>query len=320
MPPAAIKFRILVASVLFALQSTVTWSEDAGFIAQQIDAFRDSDFNVKRADSNTPFIPLAFVGASRYGRAEVEADKRGVKTAYDISSLSQGAFVPYILNERDLFGVGEYVSFSSFRVEDGPVENFEVTTIGVPLGWARQINPEWQAMSFVMPMGHDNTLETGGWTWQTLGGAFTRWTQNEEVWWAFGVYFDVGSQESFALPYIGASWLINEAWTVSAILPWPSINYSPNDRWLVRFGASPSEASWSISPEDGNATLNLDAFDFGIGVERRLSRLLWLSGEVGVGGLRNFRVSDTQIDEPDFDAGSSWYAGIDIKLRPPKLL
>lgn len=310
---------LLSAGAALVLRSPLAWSEDKGFIEEQIEAFRKSDFNIKRADSNAPFVPLAFASTSRYGSAKVESDARGVEATYDVTNISQGAVIPFVLGSRDVVGIGEYVSFSHFRVEDGPVDNFDVTSIGVPMGWARQVNPEWQVMSFVMPLGHSNSFDNGGWTWQTLGGAFTRWTQNDEVWWAFGVYIDVGTDESFTLPYLGASWLINEQWTVSAILPWPSVIYTPSPDWLVRFGASPSSASWSITPEDGNATLNLDAFDFGVGVERKLSQLFWLSGEVGIGGLRNLRFSDPDIDEPDFDARSSWYANISLRLRPPKL-
>ena len=167
-----------------------------------------------------------------------------------------------------------------------------------------------------MPLGHDSDLNESGWNWQTLGGGFARWEQRDDLWWAFGLYFDVGGEDDFVIPYLGASWEINQRWTVSAVMPWPAVLYAPTPDWLFRLGVSPSGASWSIEPEDGEAYVNIDSWDFGLGVERRFFRHFWAGIEAGWGGFRGLRLSDDGADSIDLDVGSSGYVNVSLTVRP----
>jgi hypothetical protein len=62
--------------------------------------------------------------------------------------------------------------------------------------------------------------------------------------------------------------------------------------------------------------MNLDAWDFGLGVERRVTGNLWAALEAGWGGFRGLRISDHSVEEPDFEVGSSAYISLDFSFRP----
>ena len=149
-----------------------------------------------------------------------------------------------------------------------------------------------------------------------MGGAFGRFTQREDLWWAFGFFFDVGPGEDAYLPYVGASWEVTEQWTLSAIMPWPALLYAPTRDTLFRFGASPSGASWSLRQSSGKVSFDLDSWDLGLTAERRVRGNLWVSLGAGVGGLRAFRVTEGDWREPEIDLGSSPYLRIGINYRP----
>ena len=155
-----------------------------------------------------------------------------------------------------------------------------------------------------------------------LGGVFARYTHNERVWWAFGVFGDYNTQESYALPYAGASWVINERWTLSAVMPWPAVHYAPTKDWLFSLGASPSGAAWVRQEDKGDIAVSLSAWNFGVSAERRLGRNLWLSARTGVAGLRGLRYSNREndIEEPDISVDAGAFFSLSLNVRPGALL
>ncbi|GAB3271189.1 hypothetical protein GCM10027297_03130 [Parahaliea aestuarii] len=288
------------------------------FVDSIVRDFSDSEFVFQRSASLVPFPPVAYLGASHYGSTQVSGSARGAPIEYQLSTVSQAAGIPWLLGERDAVVVGEYLSWSEFRLKDTPGEDFSVATVGLPVGWIRQVNPDWQAAAFIMPMGHRASLDDAEWSWQTMGGVFARYVQTDRLWWAFGLYADIAPGEDFYIPYLGASWAVTDHWTLSAVMPWPALLYAPDDNWLFRFGVTPSGASWSATPAGGadSVAMNLDAWDFGLGIERRLGGDVFAALEAGVGGFRGLRLQDSGIEDIDVDAGSSPYIRLQFKIRP----
>jgi hypothetical protein len=314
---------ILVATLAGSQAYVASAADEDSLMRRLTLQFEHSDIEFQRAASNIPFLPVAFLGASYYGDSEIDGSNlRDQKDyQYDVTTVSQAAGLPLLLTERDALVVGEYVSIADIDVTSddtsGNTTSFTVGTLGLPVAWLRQINPDWQSVAFVMPMGHRDDRHGSQWSWQYLGGAFGRYVQNDRLWWAFGFYADVGPGDDFYIPYIGASWSINERWTLSAVMPWPAVLYAPDKDWLFRLGASPSGASWSFNPVRGSDTaINFDAWDFGLGVERRLGGNFWLAFEAGVGGFRGLRVTGTDVDSPSLDVSTAPYVAIDVKFRP----
>ena len=120
------------------------FAEEASPVDRVIERFGNSELRFRRSDTNVPFFPVALLGATRYGDAEIEtADGRDL--TYDVDTVSQAAGIPLLLGSRDMLVVGEYISYSDFNVEGGKVEDFSVTSFGLPVGWVRQIDDDWQA-------------------------------------------------------------------------------------------------------------------------------------------------------------------------------
>lgn len=313
---------LCLAALLLATTATLPAAIAESFMQSRIDAFRASDILFQRSDSNVPFMPIAFLNASTYSEAQVTNNTTGETVSFEQQGVSAMGGVPFLPTNRDMLVTGAYVSSTQFTSEDSERDDFRVDSIGVPLGWLRQVNPRWQAAAFVMPFGHRSTQDEGNWSLQTMGGVFGRYTQHERMWWVFGVFADHSEQESYALPYVGASWSINDRWTLSAVMPWPSVMYAPTRDWLFSLGASPSGAAWSVQDQQRDVAISLDAWDFGLTVERRLHRNLWLSAKTGVGGLRGLRYStrDDDVEAPDIDVGASAFFALSLRIRPGDLL
>ncbi|WOJ95081.1 hypothetical protein R0135_07885 [Congregibacter variabilis] len=288
------------------------------FVQDTVSAFENSDIVFQRGASNAPFIPIAYLSARSYGEAQIENTATGATLEFEQQGASAATGVPFLLGSRDALVFGAYLSSNRFETSDDSVDDFRVDTVGVPLGWFRQVNPQWQAAAFVMPLGHRSTQQSSEWTLQTMAGVFTRYTQTEKLWWAFGVFGDDNPNDSYVIPYVGASWVINPKWTLSAIMPWPAVLYAPTQDWLFRLGAAPSGAAWSLQPINNEVAVSLDAWDFGLSVERRLYKNVWLEARTGVGGLRGLRLNSDSgtLEDPDISVGSSGFFALSLKLRP----
>lgn len=303
--------RIVLTS--FLLQTLTT--QASSFIEQIVEQVDRSNITFERSKSNVPFIPVAFLGFKTYGSTQVE-NSDGIRFEYDLNVVSQMAVLPVYIGENDLIGVGNYASWSTFDLKQSTVNDFGVGSFGLPVGWLRQVNPDWQVTAFTMPFGHYSTLNGSSWSGQLMLGAFARYVQNDSLWWAFGIYSDLNPVNSYALPYLGLSWTISAEWTISLILPWPNVLYAPNKDWLFSLGVVPSGASWAIESDDEKVYYNLNAWDLGFSIERRIHKSTWLAARAGVGGLRSLRITGSTIEETEYDFDSSWFLGVSLNVRP----
>jgi len=281
-------------------------------------AFTESDLVFARGFSNAPFLPVAFLGNTHYGDAMVSEEGATPETAgtrYSVNSTSQYAGVPFLLNKRSMVVLGEYVSYSNFTVENG--EDFSVASASLAAGYLYQVNPDWQMIGALVPFyNHSSLGEQGKDYWQVMGGAVARYTRNDRLWWLFGVGFDDSDFGTTWLPYVGASLILNERWSISAILPWPQVIYAPSQDWFVSLGAAYSGNSWAVDTGTGKVGLNLSGFDFGFGGGMRLKGPLWLEGTVGVGGLRALTINDGDVSGPSIDVSSSPFINFSLTFRP----
>jgi hypothetical protein len=262
-----------------------------------------------------PFLPVAFLSATHYNDLELTAD--GVTVgSFDQTTVSQGAGLPILLNSRDALVVGEYLSWTRFDSRSSAFESFDAYSVGLPVGGFRQVDDDTQAAAFVMPLGHKASLPSSSWRWEVLGGAFGREQVSDRFWWGYGVFFDIGQGEDYAIPYLGGAWEISEQLTLSAVMPWPAMLYAPTPDTLFRFGVAPSGASWSLSPDRNDLFYELGSWDVGLAAEKRLSGNFWLVLEGGLAGLRSLRITSDDIDSPDFDLDSGPFIRLGVNLRP----
>jgi hypothetical protein len=193
-------------------------------------------------------------------------------------------------------------------------DNLDVLSAAVPVGWARQTSEDWQVAAFVAPLGH---RKDGGWYWETLGGIFARHLRSDSVAWIFGVYFDVSTLEDFYTPYAGATWILNERWTLSAVLPWPAVTYAPSPRTLFRLGIAPSGTSWSVETETARPRVSFSSWNLGLSIEHRVFGNIWLGAEAGYSGLHGLTVVGRHWESPELRLDDTPYALVRINFRPP---
>jgi hypothetical protein len=305
----------LAATALALALAAPAWADNP--FTGVLEKLRRSDINFQRGASNAPFAPVASLAGRRYSEGRLVDGRDNTVLEFEQRTVSASALLPLHIDQRDALFTGGWVSRSGFESGDPAVNDFEVDSVGVPLGWLRQVDDNWQAAAFVMPLGHRSTQDGADWSLQALGGVFARYQHSAKLWWAVGIFADAGPDERYVLPYAGASWIINPRWTLSAVMPWPAVLYAPNRDWLFRLGASPAGASWTVRPNDTDIAVNLDTWNFGLSVERHLGAGAWLGLEAGAGGLRGLRLN---VDRGDFDSGdlsvgSSGYLALSLRLR-----
>lgn len=266
---------------------------------------------------NFPSPPITYLSSTYYDESTVTLRNGEESLRFRSRNISAATGLPLVVSDRDIIAVAGYVMHTEFDLDHDTAEDFSATSLGVPVGWLHQIEPHLQVAGFVFPLLHSSNLESGTTSWQTMAGLFTRYVQSDQLWWAFGVFADVAEEGSLYLPYVGASWAINRHWQLNALLPWPNISYAPNEQWLFNLGARPSGASWSLDVADGQVAANLDAWDFGLTAARRISEILWLDVQLGIGSMRSYRLADSSGNEYSSPVDSNPYISIALNVRIP---
>jgi hypothetical protein len=286
-----------------------------GIVDAMVRRFSQSDFEFIRAKSNVPFLPAAWVTLATYNEGEfTRPNDSDAKLSFHQTSASQGAFVPFAIGRRDAIVIGEWISRTDFEMENAASDDLQVLSAAVPIGWIRQATPDWQVAAFVAPLGHKTHEDS--WYWETLGGVFARHTTSDRVAWLFGAYFDVSPLEDFYTPYIGATFTLNERWSINAVMPWPAVLYAPNTDTLFRVGVTPSGTSWSIDPNQEKPRVDLSAWNFGVSAERRLYKNLWLAAEIGVSGIRGLSIVGGDYQDPETKLDSTGFVLLMLNFRP----
>ncbi|MGD2006916.1 MAG: hypothetical protein PVJ95_01495 [Cellvibrionales bacterium] len=294
------------------------------YVQTKAEQFSQSDLEFSRSRSNAPFLPISFLSSAHYGDATVrEVGGDGGDPRFQQTSTSVAGGLPFLLGPSDGVVLGFYANHSRFKVDNpGPLvdDEFDVTVGAVALGYLKQLNPDWQLMGFLMPLHNDSDLAGGASYWQTMGGAFARYTASDRLWWMAGVFADTSPYDRYWLPYLGFSWTLSERWTVSGVLPWPQVIYAPSRDWFVGVGGALSGSGWAVDLGSGAVNMDLNAFDLGVHINRRIYGVLWGSLSAGVGGLRALQIeSGTDIEGPEFAVSSSPFVRIEFTVRPGDL-
>jgi len=315
--PAARRSRRTIACSWLLLATPLAHAE--GFVDTIVRRFAQSDFEFLRGQTNAPFLPLAWLNVTGYEEGEfTRPNGEATSVTFRQTTLSQGAFLPVPVGKRNAFVIGEWVDWTDFEVCSATIPDFDVLSFSVPVGWISQPAPSWQVAAFVSPLGHQSSRESD-WYWETLGGVFARYTSNDNTAWIFGAYFDVSPLEDFYTPYLGATFIVNEQWSINAVMPWPSVTYAPSKDTLFRLGVAPSGSSWSVDGDVQRPRIALAAWNFGLGMERRLFGSFWLGFEVGVSGLRGLSLVGGDWQDVDTRLDNTGFAWLTFNFRPEQV-
>ena len=201
------KINRLGLSILGLLSSLPIQAGEDSLMQEIISGFKDSNIEFQRGNSHVPFFPLAILGAKNYDSFEVEVGAQ-LDFEYDVEHFNQSAMLPILINDNNALIVGEYLARTKFssqsQSQNGFVaDDFSVDSVGIPIGWLSQLDSDWQAGGFVMPLAHKTSHKDADWSWEYLGGAFGRYVQSDNLWWAFGAYVNVAPGDDTYLPYLG---------------------------------------------------------------------------------------------------------------------
>lgn len=285
---------------------------DAGAWMQ---SFVDSQFRFRRSDSNAPYLQLAWVDATHYGDTTLHRQDGSSAGSYEQQAFSQGLLVPKLVSPRDMLVLGDWISYSRLHIDAG-ARDVDVLSIGLPVGWIGQRGDRWQFAAFAAPLAHRATDRSEPWFWEGMGGAFALYWQ-ERWMWIFGAYADVTKDEEFYIPYVGGSLQINRQWTLSMVLPWPALIYSPSTEWMLLAGITPAGSTWAVKGSQQDIAIDQDAWNLGLAAEKRVWRNFWLRVEGGASGFRGFGFVGRDWQGPNSRGGTSPYVSLRFGFRPP---
>lgn len=279
-------------------------------------AFAESDWRFQRSVSNAPLLPVVWIAATQYGDTKFTGGSGdALPESFSERTVSQAAMLPLPVGRRDAIVLGEWARWTSIDVQ-GSGRDFDVLSLSLPIGWARQVNDSWQTAAFIAPLGHHRSGRDGRWAWEYMGGAFGRYIQDDYRTWIVGFFADVSPGDDLYVPYVGLLWVLSERWVISALMPWPGVIYAPSTEFFLRLGVTPSGASWVRENGGEQVFADLDAWNLGLSLERRLKGDLWLRAEAGMSGFRGFSVQAERWRSPDTELGSSPYLSLAFSLRP----
>ena len=132
------------------------------------------------------------------------------------------------------------------------------------------------------------------------------------------MYADVSSAEHFYTPYVGATYIVNPQWTLSAVLPWPAVLYAPTGRLLFRLGVTPSGTAWSVDQGGHHPRIDFSSWNLGASAEYDLWRNLWVRLEAGWSGFRGFSFVGSEWTGPNSSLGATPFVSLGFAYRPPE--
>jgi hypothetical protein len=136
----------------------------------------------------------------------------------------------------------------------------------------------------------------------------------------FGAYFDFSPADEFYIPNLGATFILNDHWSVNAVMPWPKITYVPDVELFMRLRIASFGTSWSMVSNARHPQMSLNAWNFGFNAQRRVPGSLWLLGlEIGNSGLRRYSTPRGEWEPLKTDLDHRAFAASTVNFSPAVL-
>jgi len=280
-----------------------------------IDAIQSSEFRFGRAKSEVPFPPLGWVQYRAYDAAQF-SDTQGLRppAEADEQAFSVGGLVPVYVATRDMIVVGGDLSVTSIRVRAGPYRDQRVEQATLVAAWLRQLGSETLAVFAAPIFSRDDRSDRPSHV-NGFGGVIGMHWHSDTLQWLYGAVFEYNFGARTLYPYFGVLWLPTPRWSVALAVPWPTVAYSLNDRWLLEAGVSPGSTSWVTEGSEVQSTQSLGAWNFSVGAAYRLHGRFWLYAGAGRTFGRDLISGGTE-GETRFDAESRPVYTLALQFRP----
>ena len=232
---------------------------------------------------------------------------------FSFHSISQGFGLPVWVGNKDMIILAETLESDQLQFKD---RDITINNAGVMAAWISQPSEQWQTGIFAYIYDgfdkDDNALQPGG---NIIGGGgrFRHEPTFHSYW---GLVRLDENNNTLIYPYIGFDWFIGKKVSVSALIPWPSVKYSPDTDTIYTLGASISGSEWELDNQGKVINNNLGIIDFGLSYEKRLRGLFWIEAGAGYSGFA--RASITSDSDLEFNSKlePSPFIRFSLNLRP----
>ncbi len=266
-----------------------------------IDAILQSDFVFDRTGSNTPFPPLAFVDyTSQNDISLLNECPPASDCSADVDSFSQALGLPVWVGKKHMFVLGEFIESDNYNF-DGV--STRINTAGVLAAWITQYDQDWQLGAFAYGYKGFNEGESIKQPGKLLSGVMGRYRHSKTLhsYWGLVSFREEG--EGAIYPYAGFDWIINDRWSMSGVLPWPNIRYSPDSNQFFQLGATQSGSTKRLSADGRLFDSSLSQIELGFTYGRRIQDQFWIEASIGKTGFGRLVFDD--------DVNLSFQSGID---------
>lgn len=279
-----------------------------------LDKLLRSDFIYDRGLTNLPFIPIGYVAATQQSALESEQCPLAEQECeFQYQSLSQGAGVPVWVGQKQMVIVGETLDVDVF---DKGNDSTTINTGGLMAAVVSQHSTNWQSGAFVYAyqnLDSDTRSENTSGAFIGMVGRYRHSARFHSYWGAVQVNTN---RDAMLYPYAGFDWYIDKHWAVTAVIPWPSISYAPNEDQLVRLGALASETTWTVKQDDRFSTQDFSQVSMGISFEQKFSRLIWGELMIGYTGLGKLQIEMDADSKLMTDISNQPFFKLALNVRP----
>lgn len=304
--------RVCLLAVLLGANAS-----QAAIIDVLLERFQKSEFAFGRVDSNAPFPPVGWVAFNAYDESKLFTNLGELR--FKEIGVSQALVAPVWIGRRNMVLLGEYYSWQQVDFTLPRPQRVNINTFMPIAAWLRQVGARGQFGAFIAPefidgAGYDeHGLEKYGGYAGLIG---VHWTSANFAW----IYGGVGlfsPDDQVFLPYLGLLWQPKREWSISLILPWPTITYAPTPDYMFQLGLLPAGATLTTSQTGRDLRVSYDSWNLMFSANRRISTSWWISAAVGWSSLSSFSIDSSGDSEISDDLKRGVLCTLQISLRPP---
>lgn len=285
-------------------------------IGELVQAVASSEVTFLRAESDVPFMPIAWAKHSHYGSAEFTSLAGADPGPFSQSEWNVGMLAPVHAGRRDLVLLGVDVGHNRFRFDQTPAANGSVLAITPAAGWIRQLDEDDQIVAFVAPGFASALGDTADWALYSYAGLMGTRRVSDRLLWVYGAVHEYSAGSQFLYPYLGFQWLPNRNWSVALVVPWPTVSWAPNKKVFFSVGVVPGGASWHYREDGRRLSASFGSWNLMAGAGVNVYGKFWLQGQVGYAGLHGLQIDEQGGASIDVRASNQPVYSLNLQFRP----
>jgi hypothetical protein len=308
--------RPLLSRSFILLVLLVATAARAAIVDLILERIRKGEFVFGRLDNNNPFPPVAWVGFHSYDDSKLTTANGELH--FQEIGVTQALVAPVWIGRIDMILLGEYFSWQQVDFSYPRPQQINITTVMPVAAWLHQAGAHDQFAAFVTPEyvdsgGYENhkLVKSGGYA----GAIGIHWSNDHLAWFYGGVGLFASGDDVF-LPYFGFLWQPTREWSVSMILPWPTVSYAPTPDYMFQVGLMPAEAALANGQNASDLRISYDSWNLQFSAHRRLTSAFWISVAAGWSGFGSFSVNSNGNSQVNNDLKRSLVWTVQVSFRP----